>query len=384
MAFRQHPMTAPTARSGRGRKLTGLALVALLPMLVALLLAVHAPAGAAAPHYQAITPAAGQATTALPAPVRTDLPAAVSTSQALPAPVASYIPVTPPAGGAATAITPGTATGSTDVTNPPPVTSPASSDPPWAWIIGGLVLLAILAGAAYMFTRRAPATPALVPITTEPATARLPDVTSAPLPAGYPPAAPVAPLAATAALAGEPGAPPLDPGTPLPTPAPAPAPVLAPAPVPRATVAPTMVKCPNCDTMNPIDRRYCDECGQDLRAAVAAALAGPLPEVEATTPYLETLSRVDEQLEFVLARDLITIGRGLDNDIVIDDQFMGWQTVSPRHAELRRTPNGFVLRDLNSENGTFVNSARTGENLLQDGMTLAFGKVEFIYRVPTE
>ena len=102
------------------------------------------------------------------------------------------------------------------------------------------------------------------------------------------------------------------------------------------------------------------------------------------TPYLETLSRVDEQLEFVLARDLITIGRGLDNDIVIDDQFMGWQTVSPRHAELRRTPNGFVLRDLNSENGTFVNSARTGENLLQDGMTLAFGKVEFIYRVPTE
>ena len=34
-----------------------------------------------------------------------------------------------------------------------------------------------------------------------------------------------------------------------------------------------MVKCPNCDTMNPIDRRYCDECGQDLRSAVAAALA---------------------------------------------------------------------------------------------------------------
>jgi pSer/pThr/pTyr-binding forkhead associated (FHA) protein len=145
-----------------------------------------------------------------------------------------------------------------------------------------------------------------------------------------------------------------------------------------------MVKCPNCDTMNPIDRRYCDECGQDLRSAVAAAMAGTLPEVEATTPYLETLSRADEQLEFVLARDLITVGRSLDNDIVIDDQFIGWQTVSPRHAELRRTPDGFVLRDLNSENGTFVNSLRTGENVLEDGMTLAFGKVEFIYRVPTE
>jgi hypothetical protein len=161
----------------------------------------------------------------------------------------------------------------------------------------------------------------------------------------------------------------------------APAAVAAVAP---AVAAPTMVKCPNCDAMNPIDRRYCDECGQDLRSAVAAAMAGTMPEVEATTPYLETLSRADEQLEFVLARDLITVGRGLDNDIVIDDQFIGWQTVSPRHAELRRTPDGFVLRDLNSENGTFVNSLRTGENVLEDGMTLAFGKVEFIYRVPTE
>jgi hypothetical protein len=153
---------------------------------------------------------------------------------------------------------------------------------------------------------------------------------------------------------------------------------------PRPAAAPTMVKCPNCDTMNPIDRRYCDECGQDLRAAVAAAMAGTLPEVEATTPYLETLSRADEQLEFVLARDVITVGRALDNDIVIDDQFIGWQTVSPRHAELRRRAEGFVLRDLDSENGTFVNSARTGENVLQDGMTIAFGKVEFIYRVPAE
>src|SRR5436305_973756 len=108
-------------------------------------------------------------------------------------------------------------------------------------------------------------------------------------------------------------------GPPPPPPAPVAAVMAAPAvaPAPRTT-APTMVKCPNCDTMNPIDRRYCDECGQDLRSAVAAALAGPLPEVEATTPYLETLSRADEQLEFVLARDLITIGRALDNDIVID------------------------------------------------------------------
>ncbi|HMA35747.1 MAG TPA: FHA domain-containing protein, partial [Chloroflexia bacterium] len=101
-----------------------------------------------------------------------------------------------------------------------------------------------------------------------------------------------------------------------------------------------------------------------------------------TTPYLETLSRVDEQLEFVLARNTVTLGRATDNDIVIDDQFMGWQTVSAHHARLVRQPDGFNIEDLQSENGTFVNSARTGQNLLEDGMTVALGQVEFIYRVP--
>jgi hypothetical protein len=234
-----------------------------------------------------------------------------------------------------------------------------------------VVLLGIAGAAAYMFTRR-PAAAVVAPV--------------APVAPAPPPVAPpadvarVAPASSTAAPVTAP--PPVVPAAP-----PAMPPIAAPAAVAAvapAVAAPTMVKCPNCDTMNPIDRRYCDECGQDLRSAVAAAMAGTMPEVEATTPYLETLSRADEQLEFVLARDLITVGRSLDNDIVIDDQFIGWQTVSPRHAELRRTPDGFVLRDLNSENGTFVNSLRTGENVLEDGMTLAFGKVEFIYRVPTE
>jgi hypothetical protein len=151
-----------------------------------------------------------------------------------------------------------------------------------------------------------------------------------------------------------------------------------------ATTPLTQVRCPNCDALNPADRRFCDECGQDLRPAAMAAATGALPAVdEATTPYLETLSRADEQLEFVLARKVVTLGRAPDNDIVIDNQFIGWQTVSPHHARLtEQAEGGFLLEDLQSENGTFVNSARTGQNLLEDGMTIALGKVEFIYRVP--
>lgn len=52
----------------------------------------------------------------------------------------------------------------------------------------------------------------------------------------------------------------------------------------------------------------------------------------------------------------ITIGRLADNDVVLDDLL-----VSRRHAELRRTPSGWKISDLNSGNGTFVNGRRVSE-----------------------
>jgi pSer/pThr/pTyr-binding forkhead associated (FHA) protein len=51
-----------------------------------------------------------------------------------------------------------------------------------------------------------------------------------------------------------------------------------------------------------------------------------------------------------LAHGRLRIGRLPDNDVVLDDLL-----VSRRHAELRRTPVGWQLVDLNSGNGTFVN-----------------------------
>ena len=101
-------------------------------------------------------------------------------------------------------------------------------------------------------------------------------------------------------------------------------------------------------------------------------------------PYLETLDRTDEQLEYVLSRKRILIGTATGNDIMIDASFKGFESVSPRHAELRREgdSNAFTLVDLNSDNGTFVNDARTGENLLAEGDQIRFGSVRFIYRVP--
>ena len=48
--------------------------------------------------------------------------------------------------------------------------------------------------------------------------------------------------------------------------------------------------------------------------------------------------------------------------------------VSSRHAAIVRKTEGFVLQDLGSRNGTFVNGQRvTGDTLLRDGDVIGFG-----------
>jgi pSer/pThr/pTyr-binding forkhead associated (FHA) protein len=56
-------------------------------------------------------------------------------------------------------------------------------------------------------------------------------------------------------------------------------------------------------------------------------------------------------------------------------------TVSRRHAELEPTPAGWVVRDLHSENGTWVNGERIWEKLLADGDRVQFGSVALIFRL---
>ena len=155
--------------------------------------------------------------------------------------------------------------------------------------------------------------------------------------------------------------------------------------------APTSVTCPNCQAVNDIKENFCHDCGQDLRPtraalmaalAPAGSLASPAEVVTDDMPYLETLDRADEQLEYVLSRPRVVLGTATSSDVVIDAGFTGWQTVSPTHAELRREQEGYILVDRASESGTFVNDVRTGESILADGDTMRLGDVRFIFHIP--
>ncbi|NIO00422.1 MAG: FHA domain-containing protein, partial [Anaerolineae bacterium] len=54
-----------------------------------------------------------------------------------------------------------------------------------------------------------------------------------------------------------------------------------------------------------------------------------------------------------LSKEISVIGRDVANDIVLNDA-----EVSRQHARLTQTPGGYVLEDLGSTNGTFVNGER--------------------------
>ena len=56
---------------------------------------------------------------------------------------------------------------------------------------------------------------------------------------------------------------------------------------------------------------------------------------------------------WTLAKPVTSIGRWEDNDVVIDDRW-----VSRHHAQVRREEENYVIVDLDSKNGTFVNGRR--------------------------
>lgn len=77
---------------------------------------------------------------------------------------------------------------------------------------------------------------------------------------------------------------------------------------------------------------------------------------------------------FPLNMPVVNIGRRLDNQLVIDDP-----RVSRNHAQLRAIKGRFVVFDLNSTGGTFVNGQRTSQSVLYPGDVISLAGVALIF-----
>ena len=79
-----------------------------------------------------------------------------------------------------------------------------------------------------------------------------------------------------------------------------------------------------------------------------------------------------------LTKDRTTIGRSSEADVSVESD----STASRLHSAVEFYPGGWVLRDLGSTNGTFVNGARiVGDRALQPGDEIRVGGSVFVFRV---
>lgn len=99
-----------------------------------------------------------------------------------------------------------------------------------------------------------------------------------------------------------------------------------------------------------------------------------MPRVTITVP-----DKNAQPYRFQLDREVVTLGRGSENDIAIDSG-----SVSVHHAEMRRIEGGYELVDVGSTNGLKLDGERCEVISLRSGMTAKIGDVSFDFVLSDE
>ena len=83
---------------------------------------------------------------------------------------------------------------------------------------------------------------------------------------------------------------------------------------------------------------------------------------------------VDGTRVFPLNQAVVNIGRRIENTLVMDDP-----RVSRTHAQLRAINGRYIIFDLNSTGGTFVNGERVKQSILYPGDVISLAGADLIY-----
>jgi pSer/pThr/pTyr-binding forkhead associated (FHA) protein len=120
----------------------------------------------------------------------------------------------------------------------------------------------------------------------------------------------------------------------------------------------------------------------DPSAEAPAHLSGAdqatVDALRAGTALLVVLRGPNTGARFLLDADEVSSGRHPDSDIFLDDV-----TVSRKHASFRREGDRFLVRDVGSLNGTYVNRERIDEAALKTGDEVQIGKFRLVFYAGT-
>ncbi len=154
----------------------------------------------------------------------------------------------------------------------------------------------------------------------------------------------------------------------------------------------TAVFCNQCGHQNPTGSNFCSSCGAVLEhggdeetttitfvpvesaGEVEEELSVTIDEAEGGFGVLVVKRGPNAGSRFVLETELTRAGRHPESDIFLDDI-----TVSRRHAEFARRADGYLVRDVGSLNGTYVNRERIDEGTLHNGDEVQIGKFRLVF-----
>ena len=153
-----------------------------------------------------------------------------------------------------------------------------------------------------------------------------------------------------------------------------------PQPVPSLTLRTSMPgpvttgrPCPACHQPNRQGARFCGRCGNYL----GGQLQGMLQVIGAGGPAWE----------ISLTKSPFLIGRKSTSDGIYPDLDLSYydaKFVSRRHAQITRSGSEYILIDLESANGTFVNEMKLSPHtprVLRSGDRIAIGKAHLVFRL---
>ena len=99
----------------------------------------------------------------------------------------------------------------------------------------------------------------------------------------------------------------------------------------------------------------------------------PVNSLPKDTAVLIVRSGAQAGERFELEDDVTHLGRHPDSEIMLDDI-----TVSRRHVTIERTPQGYIVSDAGSLNGTYINQQRVDRAMLRHGDELQIGKFRLV------
>jgi len=151
------------------------------------------------------------------------------------------------------------------------------------------------------------------------------------------------------------------------------------------------VFCNQCGHRNPGNSNFCSSCGAALDVRGEDHTITLTPTEEVSDPSGDVTISMDEipagmgvllvkrgpgaGSRFILDQMVVSAGRHPESDIFLDDV-----TVSRRHAEVVHEGEHYIVRDVGSLNGTYVNRERIEDQArLNNGDELQIGRFKLVF-----